>query len=117
MSNKLIFELSSDGRTGYRFPDLDVPAAPLEESVSTSLLRNSKPELPEVSEVDIIRHYTSLANRNFGVDAGFYPLGSCTMKYNPKINEDVGGFSGFTSIHPLQSEESVQGYLEMLYET
>ncbi len=117
MSNKLIFELSSDGRTGYRFPELDVPAVPLKSSVSSSLLRESKPELPEVSEVDIIRHYNSLSKRNFGVDAGFYPLGSCTMKYNPKINEDVGGFSGFSAIHPLQSEESVQGYLQMLYET
>ena len=117
MSNKLIFELSSEGRTGYRFPGIDVPATPLNDQISPTLLRESVPELPEVSEVDIIRHYNSLSKRNFGVDAGFYPLGSCTMKYNPKINEDVGSFPGFTGIHPLQSEESVQGYLEMLYET
>lgn len=116
MSNKLIFELSSEGRTGYRFPEIDVPVVPLKDQISSSLLRESVPSLPEVSEVDIIRHYNSLSKRNFGVDAGFYPLGSCTMKYNPKINEDVGGFSGFSEIHPLQSEESVQGYLEMLYE-
>lgn len=116
MSNKLIFELSSEGRIGYRFPEIDVPIAPLKDQISSSLLRESIPELPEVSEVDIIRHYSRLSKRNFGVDAGFYPLGSCTMKYNPKINEDVGSFPGFTGIHPLQSEESVQGYLEMLYE-
>ena len=117
MSNKLIIELSSEGRTGYRFPEIDVPVTPMKDQISSSLLRESIPELPEVSEVDIIRHYNSLSKRNFGVDAGFYPLGSCTMKYNPKINEDVGSFPGFTGIHPLQSEESVQGYLEMLYET
>jgi len=117
MSSKLIFEMSSVGRTGYRFPDLDVPVFPLKDQINPSLLRESVPELPEVSEVDIIRHYNSLSKKNFGVDAGFYPLGSCTMKYNPKINEDVGNFSGFSGIHPLQSEESVQGFLEMLYET
>ena len=117
MSNKLIIELSSKGRTGYRFPEIDVPVTPLKDQIGSSLLRESTPQLPEVSEVDIIRHYNALSKRNFGVDAGFYPLGSCTMKYNPKINEDVGGFPGFTGIHPLQSEESVQGYLEMLYET
>ncbi len=117
MSSKLIFEMSSVGRTGYRFPDIDVPVLPLDKQIKSSLLRKSKPNLPEVSEVDIIRHYSSLSKKNFGVDAGFYPLGSCTMKYNPKINEDVGNFSGFSGIHPLQSEESVQGFLEMLYET
>jgi len=117
MSSKLIFEMSSVGRTGYRFPDIDVPDLPLKDQIKPSLLRESVPELPEVSEVDIIRHYNSLSKKNFGVDAGFYPLGSCTMKYNPKINEDVGNFSGFSGIHPLQSEESVQGFLEMLYET
>jgi len=117
MSSKLIFEMSSVGRTGYRFSDIDVPVLPLDKQIKSSLLRKSKPNLPEVSEVDIIRHYSSLSKKNFGVDAGFYPLGSCTMKYNPKINEDVGNFSGFSGIHPLQSEESVQGFLEMLYET
>ncbi len=117
MSSKLIFEMSSVGRTGYRFPEIDVPNLPLKNQIKASLLRESVPVLPEVSEVDIIRHYSSLSKKNFGVDAGFYPLGSCTMKYNPKINEDVGNFSGFSGIHPLQSEESVQGFLEMLYKT
>ncbi len=116
MSNKLIFEVSSVGRTGYRFPLIDVPDIPVKEQISTALLRKSVPVLPEVSEIDIIRHYNGLAKRNFGVDEGFYPLGSCTMKYNPKINEDVGNFTGFAGIHPLQSEDSVQGFLEMIYE-
>ncbi|RKX82501.1 MAG: aminomethyl-transferring glycine dehydrogenase subunit GcvPB [Spirochaetes bacterium] len=116
MSNKLIFEVSSVGRTGYRFPLIDVPDIPVKDQISTALLRKSVPVLPEVSEIDIIRHYNGLAKRNFGVDEGFYPLGSCTMKYNPKINEDVGNFTGFAGIHPLQSEDSVQGFLEMIYE-
>ncbi|MDA3940858.1 MAG: aminomethyl-transferring glycine dehydrogenase subunit GcvPB [Spirochaetia bacterium] len=116
MSKKLIFELSSEGRKGYRFPDLDVPELPLKDQVSSSLLRNSVPVLPEVSEVDIIRHYNGLAKRNFGLDAGFYPLGSCTMKYNPKVNEDVGALPGFANIHPLQSDDSVQGFLEIIHE-
>ncbi len=117
MSKKLIFEMSSVGRTGYRFPDLDVPDLPLKDQVNSSLLRESIPVLPEVSEVDIIRHYNGLSKRNFGLDSGFYPLGSCTMKYNPKINEDVGSLPGFTNIHPLQSEDSVQGFLELIFET
>jgi len=116
MSNKLIFEVSSVGRTGYRFPLIDVPNIPVKDQISTALLRKSVPVLPEVSEIDIIRHYNGLAKRNFGVDEGFYPLGSCTMKYNPKINEDVANFPGFAGIHPLQSEDSVQGFLEMIYE-
>ncbi len=117
MSKKLIFEMSSVGRTGYRFPDLDVPDLPLKDQVNSSLLRESIPVLPEVSEVDIIRHYNGLSKRNFGLDSGFYPLGSCTMKYNPKINEDVGSLPGFANIHPLQSEDSVQGFLELIFET
>ena len=72
-------------------------------------------ELPEVYEVDVIRHYTALSRRNFGIDNGFYPLGSCTMKYNPKINEDVARFAGFAKIHPYQPEESLQGAMELLY--
>jgi glycine dehydrogenase subunit 2 len=79
-------------------------------------LREEEPELPEVSELDIMRHYTALSKRNHGVDSGFYPLGSCTMKYNPKINENVARFNGFAHIHPLQEESSVQGALELMYD-
>lgn len=87
----------------------------LESLIPSDLLRSEPVVLPEVSEVDVIRHYTSLSRRNFGVDNGFYPLGSCTMKYNPKINEDVTRFSGFAKIHPYQPEESIQGALELMY--
>ncbi|OEF99617.1 glycine dehydrogenase (aminomethyl-transferring) [Vulcanibacillus modesticaldus] len=112
----LIFELSKPGRISYSLPELDVPEVALDELLPKELLREEPPEFPEVSELDLMRHYTELSNRNHGVDSGFYPLGSCTMKYNPKINEDVARYSGFTSIHPYQSEETVQGALELMYD-
>ena len=112
----LIFELSKPGRTGYSLPDLDVPAAAPDQLIPKKFLRENPPEFPEVSEIDLIRHYTELSNRNHGVDSGFYPLGSCTMKYNPKVNEDVARLAGFTWIHPYQPEETVQGALELMYE-
>ncbi|MBY6035528.1 aminomethyl-transferring glycine dehydrogenase subunit GcvPB [Fictibacillus nanhaiensis] len=111
----LIFELSKPGRVGYSIPDLDVPEVNVESIIPSDYLRTEDAELPEVSELQIVRHYTALSNRNHGVDSGFYPLGSCTMKYNPKINEDVARFPGFSHIHPLQDEETVQGALEMMY--
>jgi glycine dehydrogenase subunit 2 len=111
----LIFELSKPGRVGYSIPDLDVPEVNVESIIPSDYLRTEEPELPEVSELQIVRHYTALSNRNHGVDSGFYPLGSCTMKYNPKINEDVARFPGFAHIHPLQEEETVQGAMEMMY--
>lgn len=111
----LIFELSKPGRVGYSIPDLDVPEVNVESMIPSDYLRTEEPELPEVSELQIVRHYTALSNRNHGVDSGFYPLGSCTMKYNPKINEDVARFPGFAHIHPLQEEETVQGAMEMMY--
>lgn len=111
----LIFELSQEGRRAYAMPECDVPQVELEQLIPTSFLRETAAALPEVYEVDVIRHYTALSRRNFGVDNGFYPLGSCTMKYNPKINEDVARFPGFAKIHPYQPEESVQGALELLY--
>lgn len=85
----LIFELSREGRIGYSLPELDVPEIELEELLSDTYIRDEDAELPEVSELDIMRHYTALSKRNHGVDSGFYPLGSCTMKYNPKINEKI----------------------------
>jgi glycine dehydrogenase subunit 2 len=111
----LIFELSQAGRTAYALPECDVPQVALTDLIPDSFLRAQPAELPEVYEVDVIRHYTALSRRNFGVDNGFYPLGSCTMKYNPKINEDVARFAGFAKIHPYQPEESIQGALELLY--
>ncbi|WP_270179248.1 aminomethyl-transferring glycine dehydrogenase subunit GcvPB [Alkalihalobacillus sp. CinArs1] len=111
----LIFELSEPGRISYSLPELDVPELDLNEWLPEEFNRQNEPELPEVSELQLIRHYTALSKRNHGVDSGFYPLGSCTMKYNPKINEDVARYPGFAFIHPLQEEDTVQGALEMMY--
>ncbi|WP_310501213.1 aminomethyl-transferring glycine dehydrogenase subunit GcvPB [Paenibacillus qinlingensis] len=111
----LIFEMSHPGRVAYSLPDSDVPDVNIDELLPVKFLRQVEPDLPEVYEVDVIRHYTALSRRNFGVDNGFYPLGSCTMKYNPKINEDVARFPGFAHIHPYQPEESIQGAMELLY--
>jgi glycine dehydrogenase subunit 2 len=106
-----IYELSSPGRTGVTFPSPDVPTTELPES----LLRNDLP-LPELAEVDVVRHYTTLSKFNYSIDGGFYPLGSCTMKYNPKINEDTARLPGFTYTHPLQPVETVQGNLALMYQ-
>lgn len=119
MSNKnqpLIFESSTPGRIGYSLPEMDIPAADLTELLPNDYIREENPELPEVSELDIMRHYTALSKRNHGLDSGFYPLGSCTMKYNPKINENVARFNGFAHIHPLQEVSAVQGALELMYD-
>lgn len=112
--DKLIFELSSEGRVGYSLPkdNFDEISFDLNES----LLRSEEPNLPEVSELTVIRHYTNLSHKNFGVETGFYPLGSCTMKYNPKVNEYVASLSGFKDIHPLSDENSVQGSLQIYHE-
>lgn len=112
----LIFEISKPGRIGYSLPEIDVPETDIDRLLPEDYIRTKEPELPEVSELDIIRHYTALSKRNHGVDSGFYPLGSCTMKYNPKINEDVARLPGFAHIHPLQDESSVQGALELMYD-
>ena len=119
MSNEnqpLIFELTKEGRVGYNLEPLDVSDLDLEELLPAGYVREEAAELPEVSELDIMRHYTALSRRNHGVDSGFYPLGSCTMKYNPKINENVARYNGFANIHPLQDEETVQGAMELLYD-
>jgi glycine dehydrogenase subunit 2 len=111
MSEPLLCELSVPGRVGFRFPEVDVPQAPLPEG----LLRQELP-LPELYEVDVVRHYTRLSQLNHGIDIGFYPLGSCTMKYNPKVNEEVARLPGFAHVHPLQPEETVQGSLALMYQ-
>ena len=114
--DKIIFELSKPGRKAYSLPENDVEEVAIEEIIPAEYLNKNELNLPEVSEVDIIRHYTNLSNKNFGVDTGFYPLGSCTMKYNPKINEDMALLDGFVNIHPYQPEETVQGALKLMYE-
>ncbi|WP_035509070.1 aminomethyl-transferring glycine dehydrogenase subunit GcvPB [Halobacillus karajensis] len=112
----LIFELSQESRTGFSLPELDVPEVDVDEMIGEAYVRKSEPNLPEVSELQIIRHYTALSKRNHGVDSGFYPLGSCTMKYNPKMNEDVARLTGFSHIHPYQPVETVQGALHLMYD-
>lgn len=113
--NKLIFEIGRPGRVAYSLPESDVDSVDLEEKLPKHLIRDEEVNLPEVSELELMRHYVALSKKNFGVEDGFYPLGSCTMKYNPKINEDVASLPGFTRIHPYQPEETVQGALELIY--
>lgn len=114
--NYLLKEISKEGRKAYSLPKLDVDDVDISEVLDKNTLRKSKLNLPEISELDLVRHYTLLSNKNFGVDTGFYPLGSCTMKYNPKVNEDMASISNFTEIHPYQPEETVQGSLRLMYD-
>jgi len=111
MREPLIYEISSEGHIGVNLPDCDVEQTPLPERH----LREDLP-LPEVSEVDLVRHYVRLSQLNFGVDTGFYPLGSCTMKYNPKVNEDAARLPGFAHTHPYQIARTVQGNLFVMYQ-
>ena len=111
--DKLIFELSKEGRCGYSLPVNKFPAAP---EVPQQLRRQSPLRLPEVAEPDVVRHYTNLSQMNFGVDTGFYPLGSCTMKYNPKINEEVAALPGFAGLHPLMHAGLTKGALKVYQE-
>ena len=114
-SSPLIFERSREGRYAYSLPQSDIKTDSVERILDDKFIRKNKAEFPEVAELDLVRHYTELSNKNFGVDSGFYPLGSCTMKYNPKINEKVARISGFAESHPLQEEEQIQGSLEIIY--
>ena len=114
--NELIFEASRPGRIGSNLPASDVNPVDLQNKFPKHLIRQTPAELPEVSELQLVRHYTALSNKNHGIDNGFYPLGSCTMKYNPKVNEDVARFEGFSRIHPYQPGETVQGALKLLFD-
>lgn len=116
MPEKLIFEMSAEGRKGYTLPKLDVPERKVNELIPQGFFRTEAPVLPEVSENEVMRHFVALSRMNHHLDKGFYPLGSCTMKYNPKINEAVSRLNGFAGIHPLQDEEDVQGALELMYD-
>ena len=109
--DKLIFDLSKEGRQGYSLPSRSWDASLAD--LPAGLCRAEAPALPQVSELDVVRHYTNLSQMNFGVDSGFYPLGSCTMKYNPKINEEIAAMPAFAGLHPLQPAETVQGALRV----
>ena len=111
----LIFELSKPGRKGYSLPKNELSDYSIAQ-LPENLLRQEAPALPEVDELTVVRHYTNMSNNNFGVDTGFYPLGSCTMKYNPKINEEMAVHPQFTALHPLQNVETVQGALSAYYQ-
>jgi glycine dehydrogenase subunit 2 len=105
-----LYEQSVRGRRGIDLPDADVPEAPMPAEEL-----NLDCDLPELSQLDVVRHFLALSQRNFGIDTGFYPLGSCTMKYNPKVNEQIARLAGFAETHPLQDPESVQGNLELMF--
>ncbi len=107
----LIFDMSEPGRQGVCFPELDVPQTELPADMLRSELN-----LPEVSELEMVRHFTRLSQKNFGIDIGFYPLGSCTMKYNPKINDAIANLAGFQDLHPYQDPSTIQGALELMWE-
>ena len=113
--NALIIDHSRPGRRGYTLRNTEVDQIDLSEVFGSDLLRKESAELPEVSEPEVVRHFTNLSKKNFAVDEGMYPLGSCTMKYNPKINEEVAALAGFNNVHPLQPISTVQGSLEVMY--
>lgn len=113
---KLIFEKSHPGRVGMRVPAAGVPATNWQDGIPAALRRTAPAPLPELSEPEVIRHFTRLSKLNYSIDGGFYPLGSCTMKYNPKVNELMARLPGFANLHPYQSERTVQGALELMYE-
>ncbi len=114
--NNTLMEISKKGRKAYSLPKLDIDDMNIEDMIDENMLRKEELNLPQVSELDVVRHYTLLSNKNFGVDTGFYPLGSCTMKYNPKINEDMAAISDFTEMHPYQPVDTAQGSLKLMYD-
>src|SRR5947208_1428043 len=113
---KLLFELSETGRRAHRLPPCDVPERAVEELLPKSALAAAPPALPELSEPEVVRHFVNLSQLNMSVDTHFYPLGSCTMKYNPKRNERLANMPGFADVHPYQPEATLQGMLQLLYE-
>jgi glycine dehydrogenase subunit 2 len=116
-NEQLIFERSQEGRVGYMLPPLDVDETPIDEIIPQELRRDDELEgVPEVSEVDVVRHFTRISTWNYSIDLGMYPLGSCTMKYNSRLNEKVARIQGFANLHPLVAEQDAQGALEVIYE-
>ena len=115
-AESLIFERSVPGRRGYRLSMGEAAFRPAHERIPSDHLRQEPPALPEVSELDVVRHFTRLSQRNFSVDTHFYPLGSCTMKYNPKLNDRIASWARFALVHPLQPESTTQGLLRLIYE-
>src|SRR5438874_4426981 len=116
-NEQLIFERSREGRAGYSLPPLDVEETSLDEIIPPALQREDDlAGMPEVTEVDVVRHFTRISTWNYSIDLGLYPLGSCTMKYNSRLNEKVARIAGFANLHPLPPEAEAQGALEVIYE-
>ena len=115
-SAALIFELSRPGRRAIDLPQSDVPQVDIASLIPAKFHRNEPAMLPEVSQLDLVRHFTALSRRTFGVDSGFYPLGSCTMKYNPKVNEDIAAMPGWSGLHPFEAVQDSQGALQLMFE-
>src|SRR4051812_21152013 len=114
-ATQLLFELSKPGRRAARLPACDVPVKPLQELLPQSAIAAEPPPLPELAEPDIVRHFANLSTLNMSVDTHTYPLGSCTMKYNPKRNERAANMAGIVDLHPYQPESSLQGMLQLLF--
>src|SRR6266480_6803618 len=114
-STQLLFEISHPGRRTHYLPACDVPVGTAAELLPASALSPTPPPLPEVGEIDLVRHFVNLSTRNMSIDTNFYPLGSCTMKYNPKRHERLSALNGIGNLHPLQSDESCQGMLALLW--
>ncbi|HBR56371.1 MAG TPA: aminomethyl-transferring glycine dehydrogenase subunit GcvPB, partial [Blastocatellia bacterium] len=115
-NENLIFERSQTGRIGYRLPKLDVEPVEIDSIIPSEYRRDDGLEgVPEVSEVDVVRHFTRMSTWNYSIDLGMYPLGSCTMKYNSRLNELAARIAGFANLHPLAPEEEMQGALELIY--
>src|SRR5207244_4559467 len=116
LATDLLFELSHAGRRCHLLPECDVPVPSVAELLPASVRSGAPPPLPEVGEIDLVRHFTNLSGRNMSIDTNFYPLGSCTMKYNPKRHERLAGLPGFAAVHPLQDDATCQGMLHFLFE-
>src|SRR3954453_17920111 len=112
----LLFESCRPGRLTRILPPSDVPEQPLDEMIPSKHRAKTAPALPELSELDVVRHYTNLSTSNMSIDSNFYPLGSCTMKYNPKRNERLAGLAGLAAQHPYQDESTLQGLLAILHD-
>ncbi len=115
MDHPVLFEIGSPGACGASLSESDVPTVDRSTALPPELIATTKPNLPELGELDVVRHYKRLAHRCFSIDGNFYPLGSCTMKYNPRVNERVAAMPGFANVHPYQDESQTQGLLEMMY--
>src|SRR5262249_2727454 len=115
-STELLFEMSRSGRRTHLLPECDVPTLPAEKLLPAATLTDEPPPLPGLGEIDLIRHFVNLSTKNMAIDCNFYPLGSCTMKYNPKRHERLGALPGLADLHPLQADSASQGMLEILWE-